>query len=144
MLLFLALLQTQAVGNTPTERISFIILTLVLLAGNVSQFLGVFTKHKKDITDTDQLTIASLKRAYEAQGLELNISVTNKEKLSKELESVSGEYQTLVGIDMQYILDLAREGMIAENAQMRRRLASYERRFGVITDTPESGEWKVK
>lgn len=104
------------------------------LAGNILQFVI----NKRDLTHRiDSETIASLERSKTATKGELETVTFVNEKLKGSLDSVSEEYKTLVGLDMQFVLELAREGLHLEIGRLKKRIGTLARRLSKYEEVEE-------
>lgn len=103
--------------------------------GNVFQF---FNTRKDQTHTTDVKTITSWENAYRAKCTELELMDTQQKRLKTDLESVTEELKTQIGLDMKLVLDFAREGFTAENLRLTRHLARALAKLA----THETGEGK--
>lgn len=108
---------------------TYIGLTLSIVA-NVVQFI---IRRDKATRERDAETIASLERSATATKGELQTYSALNEKIKGELDSLSEEYETLVGLDIGEVLTFAREGyhkeirrLKAHNDMLKRRLPADE------------------
>jgi hypothetical protein len=126
-LALLFILQGESTGGMSlSERVPVYTIMVLSVVSNVLQFLN----NRKESNDKlHASSIQSYEKAYTAQGLELSGELTRANKYKDELDKVSEELQTVIGIDMKYIMDLAREGLHIEIVGHKREIESLKRRL---------------
>jgi N-methylhydantoinase B/oxoprolinase/acetone carboxylase alpha subunit len=114
----LLLIQSGPTITLPNWAEGLLVMGLLLSgASNLFQFLV----YRRDVTHKRDLdTIASLERSATATKGELETTAALHERVKRQLDSITEEYETLVGLDMQHVLELAREGLHVEIARMKK------------------------
>jgi hypothetical protein len=108
------------------EKVGTYSLIILLLVGNLAQY---FSKDKERIHQTETLRADSNARLVSTRDQELA-------DVKKELADVKTEYKAIVGLDVQLLLDFAKEGLTQRVAALER-----ERRIHLLDiakgDTPD-------
>lgn len=99
---------------------------LLSIVGNVTQYRLMRAKEASELHTS---TLNSYKEAYSAQGLVLDSEKAGKSKCISELETLSAEHETLIGIDAKTWMDYAKEGFHIENRRLLKELAEVKRRL---------------
>jgi hypothetical protein len=129
MTLFLFLQESSSVNWSLVFNIGMGIFGFVCLVG--AAVIVLLSKRKEDIHATETKRADSNEKLIKTRDQEILDLDKEKERVEKELESVTAEYRTLIGIDLKVLFDFwARyEEHLAHVAELERQIRVLNKRL---------------